>query len=87
MNKKTLILIIVLGIAVIILVWLFLYPSPTSKSPVVQEARDASEVITEGTTITDIEKDLEALLQEQQLLGDLEAQIQQMEKELQREGL
>lgn len=82
--------IIVIAVAVLIIVAavvLFLVPRPTPTEVEVQEPANAVQELTEGTTASDIAKDLEALLQEEQVLGDIEAQLQQMEQQLQAEGL
>lgn len=87
-QKKALIIVIAVGILIVILaVVLFLVPRPTPTEEQVQGPSDAVQELTEGTTASDIEKDLDALLQEEQVLGDLEAQLQQMEQELESEGL
>lgn len=89
MNKNTLILVIVLLAAFLIIVWALLTPraaTPPVLEPVT-EATDAVEELTEGTAITDIEQDLEALLQEEAFLGDLEAELRQMDQQIEAEGL
>lgn len=89
MTKKALTIVIALAVLIIILlVLLFAVPrrAPLTTRPT-QETGNAVEELTEGTRGADIESDLNLLLQEKQFLGDIEAQLQQMEQELQTEGL
>jgi hypothetical protein len=91
MKTTTVIIIIALAVTALILAltmaWIFFYPpvEPVLEPPLLKTP-DAVQKITEGTTITDIERDLE-MLQNEAILGNLEAQVQQMERELQLEGL
>jgi len=88
-QKTALTIVVAVGILIIVLaVVLFLVPRLTPPEvQQLQESGDAVQELTEGTTASDIEEDLGALLQEEQVLGDLEAQLQQMQQELESEGL
>ena len=87
-QKTALIAVIAVGVLIVILAAvLFLVPKTSPLKEQVQEPADAVQELTEGTKGSDIAKDLEALLQEGQVLGDLEAQFQQLEQELEAEGL
>lgn len=90
MQKTALIVVIAAGILIILFaVVLFLVRQAAllpEAGPVI-EPGDAVEELTEGTTISDIEKDLDLLLQEQRLLGDVEAELKPIEQELESEGL
>jgi len=89
MQQKTgLIIVIAIGLLIILLALVLFFVQKPTPLPELgpTESRDAVEELTEGTTITDIEQDLEALKQET-LFGDLEAEVQRVDEELESEGL
>ena len=90
MQQKTgLIIVIAIGLLIILLALVLFFvqkPTPLPELGPAIEPSDAVEELTEGTTITDIEQDLEALKQEA-LFGDLEAEVQGVDEELESEGL
>jgi cell shape-determining protein MreC len=84
MKKKSLTILIVLVVLIVLaLVWLGGREAfvPGATSPV-DEPADAVEQVSPGTTITDIESDLNLLSEEEGVLGDLEAELRQLEEEL-----
>ncbi len=88
MKTITLIIIIALALALLILAWIFFtlpVATPVAELPL-PETPDVVKELTEGTTITDIERDLETL-EKEALLGDVDTELQQAEQELQSEGL
>jgi flagellar biosynthesis/type III secretory pathway M-ring protein FliF/YscJ len=93
-QKTALIIVVILGILIIVLAAaLLLIPKPTPAPQPLQptkeqlEISDIVEKITEGTKASDIEKDLDTLSKEEQTLGNIDAELQQMERELKTEGL
>lgn len=94
MSKNIIFLILILVVVgVVALAWILLtpppYETPIVLPPIPEEAPSANAVekITEGTTGSDIEQDLDMLLQQENtILGDLEAEMQQLEQQLNAEG-
>ena len=86
--KKTIIILVVIILAALILWWVLLnfVWTPSSVQAPTSETRNAVQELTEGTTATDIEQDLQAL-EGEQLLGDIDEEVVQMEEQLQAEGL
>lgn len=87
MKTSTLIIVIAVVLAVLIIGWVVLtLPQVPRVAEPLPEAPDAFQELTEGTTVSDIEQDLQ-LLEAEALFGDLDEELLRLEQELEAEGL
>lgn len=96
MNKTIITLILILAVIVFVLVWILNSAKPTPiPSLETQEQKITSETesdvvqqINEGTSVNDIEQDLNVLSEEEEkTINNIEGEVNKMEQELSTQGL